>query len=198
MKNQYLDIIKQAGEPVFYDANGTPRYEKFGRWNSGKSTSRASALFITACQKCHKRFTVVSAIKDDYRWVLQNQVQRAEALADFCILTKESLTPEKLLEALKPREDDIPKIVRPSFGNIGHFSYGDPPIHGCIGDTMGSFELQVLEYWEQNRIITDGSIQDRYGNHIGGKRLSGDFDWIRYPEHEVDVRNDYARKNFTF
>ena len=35
---------------------------------------------------------------------------------------------------------------------IGHpkkLHYGDPPIHGCIGDTMNCEDLAVLEAWHR-------------------------------------------------
>jgi hypothetical protein len=27
--------------------------------------------------------------------------------------------------------------------------YGDPPIHGCIGDTMNCIDLEVIEFWHK-------------------------------------------------
>lgn len=30
--------------------------------------------------------------------------------------------------------------------------YGDPPIHGCVGDTMNCEDLKVLEFWEKDRV----------------------------------------------
>lgn len=40
--------------------------------------------------------------------------------------------------------------------------WGDPPNHGCVGDTMNCEDLRVLEWWEKP-----------------------DFDWVRVPEMEV-------------
>ena len=25
--------------------------------------------------------------------------------------------------------------------------YGDPPVHGCVGDTMNAIPVRVLEFW---------------------------------------------------
>jgi len=25
--------------------------------------------------------------------------------------------------------------------------YGDPPIHGCVGDTMNCIDIEILEFW---------------------------------------------------
>ena len=30
--------------------------------------------------------------------------------------------------------------------------YGDPPIHGCVGDTMNCNDLEVLEVWQREGI----------------------------------------------
>lgn len=39
--------------------------------------------------------------------------------------------------------------------------YGDPPSHGCVGDTMNCEDLEVLQVWAKEN-----------------------FDWERYPEEE--------------
>lgn len=31
----------------------------------------------------------------------------------------------------------------------GILSYGDPPIHDCVGDTMGSISIKIIEFWEK-------------------------------------------------
>lgn len=28
--------------------------------------------------------------------------------------------------------------------------YGDPPIHGCVGDTENCTDLKIVEFWENN------------------------------------------------
>jgi len=40
--------------------------------------------------------------------------------------------------------------------------YGDPPVHGCIGDTMNCEDLEVMEAWTREGVI----------------------DWARRPEFE--------------
>lgn len=55
---------------------------------------------------------------------------------------------------------NVPTLAaRISDGAIG---YGDPPRHGCSGDTMTSNAVSVLEYWRKDR-----------------------FDWVRDPTFEV-------------
>jgi len=40
--------------------------------------------------------------------------------------------------------------------NLNHpplkWHYGDPPIHGCVGDTMNCEDLEVLEVWLKENI----------------------------------------------
>ncbi len=43
--------------------------------------------------------------------------------------------------------------------------YGDPPVHGCVGDTMNCEDLRVLECWHRE--------------YMG--------DWQRYPEREGEM-----------
>lgn len=32
---------------------------------------------------------------------------------------------------------------------VRRYHYGDPPIHGCVGDTMNSVPVEIVEAWEQ-------------------------------------------------
>ena len=197
MKTSYEDILAVAENPLWYDSEGVPRYAPFRKSMNG-ILFRAIALMTIACQKCGKRFTVAKGREKYTVYGLQKRLERVEILADTSREQHVLIRPRDLLETLRPQPDDIPLIKRPTLGDVAYFYYGDPPVHGCIGDTMGSIHLRVLEYWEQNTTITDGSIKDKYGNAIGGKIVAGNYDWVRHPAHEVDVRNDYARKNFTF
>jgi hypothetical protein len=44
--------------------------------------------------------------------------------------------------------------------------YGDPPAHGCVGDTMNCLDLRVVQYWHHQ----DGSVM---------------LDWERVAELEI-------------
>jgi hypothetical protein len=41
-----------------------------------------------------------------------------------------------------------PGATLPTSTEIGSFHYGDPPRHGCTGDTMNVDTMSVLEFWE--------------------------------------------------
>jgi hypothetical protein len=70
------------------------------------------------------------------------------------------------------------RFALPSAGDIGSFHYGDPPIHGCVGDTMNVTSVRVREFWRKHhaRCVKDGRVVD-----------FSYFDWERAPECEVDV-----------
>lgn len=40
--------------------------------------------------------------------------------------------------------------------------YGDPPIHGCVGDTENCNDLQILQFWKKdyNRGLDDKWVRD--------------------------------------
>jgi hypothetical protein len=58
-----------------------------------------------------------------------------------------------------------PSYTRPTTGNIGSYHYGDPPIHGCVGDTMNVESRRIIEFWSCNTFI----------------------EWHRLAEHEVEI-----------
>ena len=35
--------------------------------------------------------------------------------------------------------------------NANNYHYGDPPAHGCIGDTMNCIDNKILQAWERNQ-----------------------------------------------
>lgn len=37
----------------------------------------------------------------------------------------------------------------PSAKGIKSFHYGDPPVHGCVGDTMNVDTVKILEFWQK-------------------------------------------------
>ena len=47
--------------------------------------------------------------------------------------------------------------------------YGDPPIHGCIGDTETSDSLRIVEFWKKN--------------------AETNYEWERIKENEIKFEN---------
>jgi hypothetical protein len=44
--------------------------------------------------------------------------------------------------------------------------YGDPPFHGCVGDSMNCIDVAVVQFWEWT---------------------AGSFDWIRAEQYEGEI-----------
>jgi hypothetical protein len=109
MHRSYKDITDVAGEPLWWDDHGVPRYCEFAINELGVYIKVAVFAEIQ-CQDCAQRFNV------GVGW----------SPYDFL--------PDPL---------DIPMLFP--------FRYGDPPNHGCIGDTMGTETLAVMGAWKQNK-----------------------------------------------
>lgn len=54
----------------------------------------------------------------------------------------------------------------------GFYHYGDPPPHGCVGDTMNCEDLRVLEFWTKRWSAPDADTFK---------------EWVRLPEQEVPL-----------
>lgn len=75
------------------------------------------------------------------------------------------------------------RYTRPTTGDIGSYHYGDPPIHGCNGDTMNVISLRIVEFWAHHEDgVVDGVVKDYHAY----------FDWKRLPAHEVVIETDDA------
>lgn len=53
---------------------------------------------------------------------------------------------------------DVPQIQAPKAfsDDAGMFHYGDPPAHDCVGDTMNSEPVRILEFWQVNPDLNGG------------------------------------------
>ena len=74
------------------------------------------------------------------------------------------------------RQQDVPPIETV----IERYHYGDPPRHGCVGDTMNCFDLEVVQAWEQAPLTTNK-----------GQGLKLTDRWQRLPEHEGPMEDYY-------
>jgi len=51
--------------------------------------------------------------------------------------------------------------------------YGDPPIHGCVGDTMNCEDLEVLEVWERMDALGDWNRRPEFEGRIDHSEAVG-------------------------
>ena len=72
MKTEYNDILSRIKEPpVWWDENGTPRYNKFTPRDLGQPYSDECCLLLIDCQECSRKFRV--AISSHALWRYENK-----------------------------------------------------------------------------------------------------------------------------
>lgn len=123
MLQDYKDIKKRIKEePLWYDENGTPRYDDFHPTLSPNIYAYEVILMRIACQYCGKEFLV------ELNWhpwgYLCNPRRHRESFSN-------------LLEMWN-------KGGRVTFCPV---HYGDPPPHDCVGDTMNCIDLGIVQFW---------------------------------------------------
>lgn len=71
--------------------------------------------------------------------------------------------------------DSLGRIQIPDIEEIApYFHYGDPPAHGCVGDTMNCVDVKTVQVW---------------GHH--------ERDWVRLTHLEgLDLRPDWAKEKY--
>jgi len=127
MKASYLDIkSKIKEEPLWYDENGTPRYEKFSPELSPNIYAEKVVLLEIACQDCKQRFLV------EMNWSPMNMIldRHSESFSS------------NMRQYFKSRRES----------NYSPIHYGDPPIHGCVGDTMNCYDLRIVEFHKKDNL----------------------------------------------
>lgn len=66
---------------------------------------------------------------------------------------------------------------------VSRWGFGDPPRHGCIGDTMSAYEIRILEAWEQ---LPMKERLERWARKNEGEDV-GSLDWMRRPDLEISI-----------
>ena len=121
-----MDIRKRIKEaPKWFDSNGVPRYEKFHPDLCPNIYADEVVLLKIACQDCGRRFLV------EMNWGRFSCLLSGRKIPSF----RERLMGWKKLSDAEKKEEWSP------------IHYGDPPIHGCVGDTMNVYDLQVIQLW---------------------------------------------------
>lgn len=93
------------------------------------------ALIEIACQACGERFRVVVSYDRMSMWRREENAETHR------------------------------REIFPTAESINAFHFGDPPPHGCVGDTMNCDTYRVLEFWRRKELPEWG--------------------WERAPEYEV-------------
>ncbi len=164
MLTSHEDITDRLGEPLWYDDHGCPRYAPF---NPKLATVYGShvALIEIGCQGCTRHF-IVASVFEPHSW---------EEILGASLDQKEGK------EVDFPRKPHLPTLET----GIGEFHYGDPPGHDypdaepdakgwdryCVGNTMNSIPLRVLEFWVRTATGIPRPIWDGCGG--SNTKLSG-------------------------
>ncbi len=129
MKAAYLDIRnKIKEEPIWYDENGVPRYEKFSPDLSPNIYANEVILLEIACQYCHQKFLVEMNFCKMDLILNKNRKTFQERISYF-------------IENKKNQQLYVP------------IHYGDPPRHDCNGggETMNCDDLRIKEFWMKKK-----------------------------------------------
>jgi hypothetical protein len=130
MKPEYSDIRKRINkEPLWYDAHGVPRYEKFSPKLTSDIYSQEVLLIEILCQDCGKGFYV------EINWGGASFLLHPESYRDRIMKHKKELK--------RRREKKT----------VWHqIHYGDPPRHGgCTGETMNCIDRRILRFYRRSR-----------------------------------------------
>lgn len=136
MNHYFDDIISKLGEPIWYDIAGFPRYCKFEPDKTSNIYATFAIYYEIGCQGCGRKFNVAASYSDfdmyenflSKKFIKENEDKKV-AISELALPWFKEQTPEQL-------------------ANILH--YGDPPAHGCVGDTMNCYDLRILEFWYQD------------------------------------------------
>lgn len=142
MLPNYSDIKSRIKEePIWFDSNGVPRYDKFSPYLVSSIYAEEALLVKIQCQDCRKVFLVgvyFSSMEKIYNPHISSYEENIRAYL---------------------KDKDKSKLWFP-------FHYGDPPAHGCVGDTMNCDDIEILEFWKREH-----------------------FKWKRKPEYEIKAEN---------
>jgi len=146
MNASYEDIRKRIKkEPLWFDTNGVPRYDKFHPSLSPNIYADEVILLEIACQRCGVKFEVEMNGENFKRLLMGEPV---------------------------PSFTERVKKIRKEKAEFSPIHYGDPPFHGCVGDTMNCMDLRILQFCKRSR---------------SSKSF---FRWMRIKNYEIELEKD--------
>jgi hypothetical protein len=134
MNTSYQDITDKLGEPVWYDEHCVPRYCEFHPFECDPYAQWVS-LVRRKCQSCGKIFLIATS------WY--NLSRRTFTLSP------------RNLELYEQNKNNPEWML--TFCLLGG---GDPPYHGCIGDTMCSEFEDLISLWHKDHDSSNWRIQE--------------------------------------
>lgn len=157
MLPSYGDIRERAGDPDWFDERGVPRY---GEFHPEMVTiyGETVALYVIGCQGCEIQLRVSHDYGDPYmtRKFFYKERYGGPPNTD----------PTEDKEGWERWREELEAEWIPA-----RYSFGDPPRHNCVGDTMGSYTLACEQWWERSGVP--------------------DFSWERVEDNEVVINEDF-------
>lgn len=105
----------------------------------------------------HARYNdIISRIPEAPKWYDQNGVPRYDNFSpDYCPnIYSDGVVLLRIACQHCDRQFDV-EMHSDSFAPIKHpqkLHYGDPPSHGCVGDTMNCEDIAVLQVWYRKKL----------------------------------------------
>jgi hypothetical protein len=122
VRASYSDITTRLGAPLWYDENGTPRYDPFTPRMTANIYASEVVLYEIVCQSCGETFLVADS------WhVMDDMVSRVP------VGSVRQAVEERTLH----------------YGDPPHHKRGE---HLCGGTTMNCDDLRTVEFWQRDAL----------------------------------------------
>jgi len=185
-----------AAEPLWWDANGVPRFAAHHPSLSPDIYAEEVALLDISCQRCGQEFRVQQT------WSMMDAAQQlarsgthgqTAAMLDRAWAVIDQGEARVLPEIAADREtfaklrNTRPKNLAEQIAH-GEIHYGDPPSTGCCaaGDTMNCWDLRVVEYWARGFTLRKILDPPNVSNVMKGDEISR-YEWTRVPTYEIEL-----------
>jgi len=147
----YEDVTSRIDEePTWYTGEGYPRY---GYFDPGECNIYAdySTLMLILCQSCHKPMLIGQDWTNLDLIEIKIDVDKLDLEPKYHDLTDGLWIPLKSASFAPRCKDEAGDAIyrTPTLEDIvKNWGFGDPPNHGCVGDTMGSWEYRSVQAWD--------------------------------------------------
>ncbi len=161
MHRSYEDILafaaKNGDEVLWWDEHAVPRFSEFDWWGTGVYEKYA-VLYEIACQSCRRKFNVLTSWSDhELQWYEVPNKYSAKGTSrvgvESIAFVPEGIITDSGTWTIEDLVEDL--------------HYGDPPAHGCIGDTMNSVPLKIIKVLRR----ADFGERDAEGNFLSSKEV---------------------------
>ncbi len=154
MHPYYHDILNLTSlDPIWFTPEGVPRYCEFQPFMISIYADY-SVLYEIHCQDCGRSFQVgddydrsdMLMMRLDHTRMSEEELKWVEDKTDVWIFMRQGLYAPHFKDE---NGNNVYKTLTIE-EMIRGYHYGDPPSHGCIGDTMNSVPRSTLQVWNNH------------------------------------------------